>query len=731
VRLLVVCTTDSTLKGPAPEIKFPTILSRLGQSWANIQLFFRTSSISRSTPGFLYESRIIPPLCYVACLQGLKTAALTEGALQIHFADEEGDPYAVELAGRLGGYVIGDDSDFVVLNSEGYLGYIPLNDMMWSVPVADKDIPVEDDGDFQPVRKVKKKPVKDSGLVKSLIPPDSSFCPTLSCIAYDPSVLASHFNLPVTLLPLLGALVGNDFSHPQTTTQQNIQQLFFDRQLSPSKRITRVASTLQSILSASPLKRKQKQVKSVIDLIDKTIHLLLVRSPSMMSSGEIAAIVEKIVEATLQYAIPKYEADQVGMDSLWPTDVCALHEPEVCPVLPLFSRLISEMQEESEKVVEMKDRVRALHLATYRKGQLSPKIVDILSTGTYWPRLFLEHPDFESVGRSIGRTIRQWGYAILDDGVGLPRKLEEDDGIVDEEDEDELVDVTEEDSDDLEDPLATLRGALQQLRTSNSELPASTLSASPFVPPRPQKFVTEYVRRGTRVSGEEVIVPDLHDLLSSISIPDSDTPIQLRSKDERLTIFLRFLASDIPQVKTLPPEQLTATLALRWVVRTLHERDVQSGSSIEKQSERWTKQEAGSFLMSFSWNSQSETPVVDPPPIINRNVQLTAQVMTALESLLHFSQILLLQDHVSSPVHLFSGRTFHSFLTGKRAICADGLPDGMWEALNEGLADSFAEEQKRKAKKEKTTPISPTVPLNGGKGSMNVSLFELLGDAEA
>jgi hypothetical protein len=54
--------------------------------------------------------------------------------VEIHFADEEGDPYAVELAGRLGGYVIGKDSDFVIFHSDGYKGYIPLDEMTWHRP---------------------------------------------------------------------------------------------------------------------------------------------------------------------------------------------------------------------------------------------------------------------------------------------------------------------------------------------------------------------------------------------------------------------------------------------------------------------------------------------------------------------------------------------------------------------------------------------------------------------
>ena len=140
--------------GPTPELKFPTVVSRLGQSHVQPSLlFFRTSPASRGTGRFLNESRIIPPLAYTACINVLKILQNSTDAVELHFADEEGDPYAVELAGKIGAYVVGNDSDFVVLNTEGYLGYIPLDEMMWYAPLS-LEVPSheEDDSGFQEVR---------------------------------------------------------------------------------------------------------------------------------------------------------------------------------------------------------------------------------------------------------------------------------------------------------------------------------------------------------------------------------------------------------------------------------------------------------------------------------------------------------------------------------------------------------------------------------------------------
>ncbi|KAG5642126.1 hypothetical protein DXG03_003599, partial [Asterophora parasitica] len=446
-------------------------------------LFFRTSPTSRGTARFLNETRIIPPLTYTACIQALSTVCKTSDAVELHFADEEGDPYAVELAGKLGGYVVGNDSDFVVLNTEGYLGYIPLEEMIWHAPVSAETVAPEEDSDFQEFRKpkAKRRPAVNLGVGRGIIPPDAVAKDlTLSLTIYKPDVLAAHLKIPVTLLPLLGALVGNDFSSQPESNRRNVQSLFFDKQLSLSQRITRVAATIQSILSPVTQRRKKPkhQVGSVMDLIDCAVNALLARLVTTLASGEVDNIVEKIVEATLQYAIPRR-----GEDTPRQEGVCALHEPEACSLLPSISRRVAAEAEtsEGEESDELQDAItlRSLYLHAYRRGHLSPKIMDALNSGTFWPRLFLENPDLETVSRSVGRPIRQWMYSILHDAVGLPEEaLEEsdDEGTqVEEEDqeddENELIDVVESDSEDENsgDPLAPLKGELHRLHRSDTQ----------------------------------------------------------------------------------------------------------------------------------------------------------------------------------------------------------------------------------------------------------------------
>ncbi|KAJ6593555.1 hypothetical protein B0H19DRAFT_1090906 [Mycena capillaripes] len=732
--------------GACPSLKFPTLVSRLAQSNISHSLiFFRTSAASRSSPRFLNESRIIPPLAATACLDALKAICRTTDVVSIHYADEEGDPYAVELAGRVGAFVVGTDSDFVILNAEGYRGYIPLEEMVWNIPTAEEPATVEED-EFQQVRKPKarKKPANPSS-GRGIIPPDSTSGLSLSFTAYSPTTLAAHLNLPVTLLPLLGALVGNDFSNQSASPRRNVQLLFFERQLSLAQRITRVAATMQSILSVSAQKGKQKQVESVMDLIDRTVNALLVRSISSMGSGEVEAIIERIVVATLQYALPKNEEDT---QDLWPSDICALHEADVCPILPMFSRLVTAEalleERESDDELLKRNELRGQYLSAYRDGQLSAKILDTLhTTGTFWPRLFLETPDLETVSRVMGRPIRQWGYAILHEAVGLPSSADEDeptseiDGSTaeaeeEEEDEDELIDVVESDSDDdgRGDLLAPLRGALQRLNVPDDGDTAQTSSSLTRGAQAP--IITEYVRRGTRIAEEPVIVPSISDLLSSISstdfVPTNAVPVLSQPEPDRFTILLRALKSDTNPIRSLPPEKLAVALCLRWVLLTLHSRAYENASK-EREKERWTRNEARCFLAAFSWTAEESPPYGQEnalPEILDRNVQLTAQVLATLESIDHFSQILLITERLPSPASLFSGVDFHSCLTGIKAV---DVPDTFWDACVNDIAETFNDERKKKPKKTKQTPALPA--KDSRKTVTGGSLFGLLADADA
>ncbi|KAI0645320.1 hypothetical protein C8Q79DRAFT_971053 [Trametes meyenii] len=793
------------LDGPYPTLKFPTLVSRITQNYVqNGLLFFRTSATARTTARFLHETAMLPPLSYGVCVETLVQLAsgAHEGKLHVHIADEEGDPYAVALAGRLSAYVAGRDSDFVVLNAEGYKGYIPLDEMVWTLSQArpagwdgessvysvSTEADLEDDGGFKPARAAKsrkKRPAVYQRSGRGIIPPTGEPGPdaqlALTFSVYSPATLAAHLEIPVSLLPLLGALVGNDFTGSsdadmgvvRTNRRANLQRLFFERQLTLGQRIGRVANTLGGLLAAafgqgaaSGKKRGKKQIGSVMELIDAAVTALLLRPLDTFATGEKEAIVERVVEATLQYAIPKPLDDGVGgADEMirgvlpWASDACPLHDAETCPLFISLSRLVpppsdgalGEKIPPAKTVEDLHGVVRAEYIAAYRRGQFDPHILDAVQSATVWPRHFLEDPDKECVERSIGRPIRMWMYTILDASVGLPEPPEPENGEADGEDsdEDELVDVVD-DSDDDVDPLARLRGALKELDESDEEenadkqVPHSIASTSIALTTSSPKIVTEYVRRGTRLAPEEVSVVPLAGLLLDHGVgcpvhPQTSLPLPppLWPEDLRRKLLLIALESDYPSIATLPDGRIMAVLAVRFIVRRMHQRAQESPGVEERQLERWSQTEARAFLASTSPSTQYEP--TETVPIVERHIQLVAQVSAALEALEQLSHALLLCPRIPSPAGSFSGMRFHALLNNAARAQGGGeaVDEGVWRACLEGLEDAYTALPQRRGKKEKkakAAEVAEALPTKGpgkkGTGSKG-GLFGLLADAEA
>ena len=651
-----------------------------------------------------------------------------------------------------------------MLNADGYQGYIPLDEMVWLAESAfsetgslfstttEGENDVDEDG-FQTVRKSKsRRREQESALMgRGIIPPTTTGDTTLSlvCNVYTPAALADKLQIPVSLLPLLGALVGNDFTSASgdvvpaaALRSRNLQYMFFERQLTLSQRIIRVADTLRELLGPEQKHKRRKQIGSVIELIDAAVHTLLLCAPDTMASGEMEAIVERIVEATLQYAISR--SDDSGMSS----DMCALHGEGACRLIDFFSRRELELAARDDDDGEsypvksnVHTQVRKLYVAAYRRGELSPRALDVLSTGTGWARLALEDPDKESVSRSVTRPIRLWCYAILDAGVGLPTPPQEEKEEEEVDSEDELVDVVEEDSD--EDYLSPLRTALERLDHPGD---APHIPPAPPVPPPRPKVVTEYVRRSTRMAPEEVTVPFLGTLLEELAIDDpgsqhASLPIQLWSEELRLTFLLRALDSDTPDIRTLHGPQLTIVLALRWVVTRMHARAEESPNQREKQLERWTREEVQAFLSAFSWPassrkasfSEADTVDVDEPiPIEERNIQLVTQISLACDAIEQFAQLLFLVRIVPNPMVDFSGVRLHRALTTPQGAGATEEAGDLLAACLDGLGGALMTKSTKAKKKRKDRVAAEAVssttqqtPKKRGSGAAS-NMYDVL-----
>lgn len=94
----------------------------------------------------------------------------------------------------------------------------------------------EHDSGFQTVSRKKQR--KHTRMATGLLPPTYDSDLVLLVTIYKPSLLAFHIDLPLPLLPLLGALIGNDYAALD----------FFRSTESIVNRVQRVASTLSSVL---------------------------------------------------------------------------------------------------------------------------------------------------------------------------------------------------------------------------------------------------------------------------------------------------------------------------------------------------------------------------------------------------------------------------------------------------------------------------------------------------
>ena len=710
------------------------------------ELFFRTSQPARSHPRFLNENRILPPLVFVASVEALKELVKEGLPIELYFADEEGDPYSVELAGKLNGYVTGTDSDFVVLNAEGYKGYIPMDDFLWDTSALGNLAPQpepEPVDDFQPIKR--KKARKHLEVNHGIIPPVEDVSRiSLTCTLISPAILATHLKIPISLLPLLGAFVGNDFS-ASPSARFGGRSLFFERKVTLSQRIARVSNTIHDAISnpAQNKAKKPEESDGVIDLIRRVVHTLLLQDASSLNSGEEAAIIEKIVESALQYALPVREGGVLRS----PGPSCLLGNPGD---VHLYGR-------DKGKII------RQLYLDGYHAGTVNAKLLDPFHTGTMWPRPFLENPEKETVHRSIGRPIREWIYAILDDGVGLPVRPEkeetkaengthgDDEEGDDEEGDNELIDVVEEDSSSedslLQDPLAPLRSALRRLsgvETSRSETPPPEV--------RKRKVITEYVRRGLRIDLEDLQVGFLPELLQELEMP-LEGPIQLASETTRLRLFLAIINAEEAAVKlrSIPPEQVIPALAVRWVVSVLCDRAVESEGNKDRFMEKWTRSEVQALLLAFirptipAIENEGEGTLSVAPEIQDRHVQLMAQVLASVEAIILLAQALLLDFDRRVPLSLVarsSGKRFHQLLNSGHAEVSSSseVLDPLMDVVSTGLdAEAFAggaysrrkvrKEQQKEKNSPQASPAGAKLNGKGGRGGLSVGgMFGVLAD---
>lgn len=249
---------------------------------ATARVFYSLSTSTRSSPTFSNKGdTILPPFC-----RGAFAAALSSLGVRTHFVPRgEADGVCVVLAGQMGGYVLGRDTDFVILSagaSERLRGYAPLDMMEWT-----DSAPSEDAAGGAPAADFTTVSAKRPRSARSrLLPPTSAGNPTLVLATFATAPLCRRLRLNAQMLPLLSSLVGNDY------TPAWAGEALFPR-MRPGDRIQRVARVLAEL---------RPSAKSAEDLVRRSVKRLWARP--FVDDAAVAELTDAVIEATIQYVLP-------------------------------------------------------------------------------------------------------------------------------------------------------------------------------------------------------------------------------------------------------------------------------------------------------------------------------------------------------------------------------------------------------------------------------------------
>lgn len=758
--------------GPVLEDKIPLVARRIQESRVDrCNLFYRTSVAGRSTASFHANVSALPSLMFQACLDAL--LSLKNEGVECFFADGEADPECAGLAAHYNGYVLALDSDYMVFNAR-HKGYIPLDDLVWALPrnASPSDNEENDNDGFQTVSRGKKKfTAQEHGVVRGLIPPPEFSSLTVS--TYRSETLAASLRLSTGLLPLLASVLGNDFTPP--TLPLN----FFPKRMTGPERVSRAASAIRSAVNPPPNRHRRRKgtrahVIRALEGADKVTQLIATVVSDLalrddLSDREVAELIDAIRDSIFHYIVPD---DFPGPGPL--------SDPE----------LLQPANDQQRKV-------QRRFLKAYRRGEFSGILMGYYATGTAWPRLSLEDPDVKTSQDIVGGPIREWTYAALAhglDGIGrghvearMPT-VEDDDELIDVEeqmtDSEEECDTSELSADPMSpasmstatsavppdgmpfDPLVALRNQLEGLRgqqpagvlppnghAHGKEGLAASVASLPsgLEPVRPSgpRFVTEYIRRGTRLVPVNVLVPDLTDLvargevgtatydaalMSPLPAIDLSTPVQLQSADARISLFLHALHANTTLIRNLPNNWILLAASLRWTIIASSTR-LPASTAKGVYRGKWTASEVKAFIMSCDVCSADASPQhdstvstrpvnMDPSELNIRTIQLTSLVLAGIENALEFAQALLLKEDVlstSRAPRAVSGLRFHCLVArlcssrdAYELVFENSGPEGkekdiVYRAVIDGLQVHLAEEtwqRQARVKKDKVTARS-------------------------
>lgn len=647
------------MPGASPPEKHATLLSRMQQSVETARLFYTTRPESRSTPsGQRGGNSLLPPFTSQTF-----AAALRSMGVDTRFTPRgEADGVCVALAAQVGGYVMGRDTDFVILASsaDGMKGYIPLDMIEWTegspAPASSQE---SSDNGFMTVapgrrQRAGKRPQS------RLLPPHHLRNSTLVLPTFTAPALARRLRLPLAMLPLLASLVGNDYASADLSNGGK-----------PADRIDRIAGVLRET-QARP-RAAGGHAETAYDLVARVVRKLHIRP--YVDERELAATVDAVVDATIHYVLPPPqccavypfcgELDPAGCRSLRSGDVSRTGTPA------------PDVEEEGVGQHESaRDRSARAYAAAQARGYLNLVTHVWLHPDRVYLWGVLENPTGPSARAACLPTVaRRAAYAIVDEALGLrwPALSEEEKEVrrQDREAATLLAGLSVEDKTDMEEAKEADDDEEGQEQEDGSDdddgaEPAANgaLVDAEEEDDTPRRVVVEHLRQGssTRIAARDLPLP-----------PPSEatTPTALLPLDARLAAYRDALTCP-PSIASLPVSLQPLAAALRLCVVSSAESDPEG-----RLGRRWRRTEVEAVLRAAigcaegweaaddeeeregeegEWDDAASMAAVGTtsggdnyPVLTNRGAELVAQFSAALLDTMALAQALLLLPSADDP----------------------------------------------------------------------------------
>ena len=502
--------------GSAPREKHNTLIHRMHENVSKSRLFHTTSIASRSSRSYSNYEAILPPFASQAFVHTLhlldvKTLFVPVG---------EADGVCVKLADEQGGYVLGRDSDFVILiASPGVTrikGYCPLDMMMWiegaPEPEPSESAPQKGSKEWSLARPRK---TQSTSRQSALLPSQSLVCPTLVLTVISSTSVRQRLGLPASYIPLFASLAGNDY------TSYAQQQALFETGLTATQRIEKAARIVREQTTGAPTSRGLNAGDQAVKLVKRIINKLSA-GKAYLSEGAVLVMVDAVIEATFQYILPDL-------------DRC-------CSTYPFCGSLDTGCP----ATLPAPDDLTQQGRITYAKAQSMGVSAHITHCHLFPDRSYLwsilEDPSGPSFRASPNlREVRRQAYAIAEAGMGGMRWPESTEEEIEVLKQDKALKnlLLGESTNDGNASIQSEEGTLvdeDQMDQEETEILNS---------PRP-RTVVEWGRQGSSHQVSAVLVP-LPDLPPVDSIP----PVH-RDVHYRLTSYLTILSSNTPLIAALP-----------------------------------------------------------------------------------------------------------------------------------------------------------------------------------